>query len=302
MIALLLAASAWATTGLAFQWGETELRYSLKAQVNLANWMYLKAERNAEGRITDFRVEAYATCKRKEALGKRAFEVTCALTDLELDVVPVAADRGRLKAIVDEWDARLLSATVVFIHGTDGRLKDLHLEGIDTGALRERETLEAIRLILVRAFAPLDLQLPKKGDDRGHPWRQGRVLAMEFPSALGTVGAVKLEHTVEPREGSQVVVQSEGRGVVGPGATYATAGGEERLADTFDMTLQGSAVFDTARGVLLEREYLVEAAPTASSMQATTGQGTPYVQAVRVELLAPDAKPPPLGTNDEVEP
>jgi hypothetical protein len=78
------------------------------------------------------------------------------------------------------------------------------------------------------------------------------------------------------------------------------APGQERPANLFEMSLAGRARFDTARGVLVDRDYAAEGTPTASSLSADGREGYPYVQVAHLELVEEGTEPPPLGPNQEI--
>ena len=55
------------------------------------------------------------------------------------------------------------------------------------------------------------------------------------------------------------------------------------------------------RNAVLEREVLVQATPTASSVASEAGSGPAFVQAIRLVTVAPSAKVPAFGPNAELE-
>lgn len=187
------------------------------------------------------------------------------------------------------------------IHGADGRLRNYNLEGLSKEWRRENRMIETLRLVLGRAFASFDMQLPKKGEARGKPWRQTGVLAMSLPSASGSVGQSSIDHEVKKVEGNRVEILSSGRGIVGSGEMIAVQpGAPERPANMYDMSLQGFALFDVELGTLVDRQYVVQGAPTASSIASEGTEGISYVQAVRLMLIPEGEQAPALGPNREL--
>ncbi len=73
-------------------------------------------------------------------------------------------------------------------------------------------------------------------------------------------------------------IHTSGRGTLGPGTMVNRGGGEEVIADLYDMTVQGLTTFDTAMGTLLEAQYLIQGTPTASSESNQGTQGIDHVQ------------------------
>ncbi len=293
--------AAHAVTGLAWQWQEgVQHRYLLQVQVRLSELMWFKATLNREVRVVEFRANVITNCRCNGALGKKAWRVNCKIEDIALQAAPVVQEAGLLQAVLDEMATNYRGATAQLQFMTDGRLRNIDLEGVDKRNRRIAEIHETMRLILVRALAPLDLQLPKKGDDgeRGF-WKQSNVLAMAFPSNQGTMGSSSVEHRIVKQEGDILTLNTEGRGTLGTGETIIVAN-QERPKNLYDMSISGSAEFDRGRGVLLRRDYMVQGMPTASSLMAEGAQGIPYVQAAHVELIAPGQPLPELGATKEL--
>jgi len=185
--------------------------------------------------------------------------------------------------------------------GRDGRLRNVDLEGVEARDRRTSEIREAMRLVMTRVYAPLDLQLPKNGDDKDRgAWKQGSSVVLEFPSDVGSMGSAKVRHTIVATEGSVVTIETTGRGTLGSGQMVEVAPGQERPANLFEMSLAGRARFDTARGLLIDRDYTAEGTPTASSLTSDGREGYPYVQVAHLELIEEGTEPPPLGANQEI--
>ena len=87
--------------------------------------------------------------------------------------------------------------------------------------------------------------------------------------------------------------------MLGAGDTV-TVQGSERVANMYDMRLEGVARFDRASGHLLSRDYTARGTLTASSVDVATGAGSPYVQRGSLRWLVDDAPMPDLGPTGEV--
>jgi len=301
LAAALLGSEAWAATGLEWQWEGVEHRFYIQAQVRPSELMWFRAENNREVRVAEFRVNLSTTCRPERLVGKRGWELRCDLDDFGIAAAPVASEQGLLLPILDELDDKFTGAWLQVVFTRDGRVKNVDLEGVDKSNRRISQIHESMRLVLVRAFAGLDLQLPKNGDDKGKgSWKQKAALAMGFPSDLGTMGSAEIIHEITATDGDVVELSSTGRGVLGSGEMVEVAG-QERPKNLYDMSLSGTARFDVGRGLLLSREYLVEGNPTASSMMADGWAGIPYVQAVQVSWVEPGVDLPVVGDNQELD-
>jgi hypothetical protein len=140
------------------------------------------------------------------------------------------------------------------------------LEGISKRNDREQTRFEYLRLLIQRAISALEVELPKNGD-ASKKWRQkGSPLAMRLPTRFGTAGGVRLEHEVTGQNGSQVAIQSVGRGTVSSGQSI-----ESGANNAVSMSLLGSALFDLESGDLIRNELNVQGALNTSSSGATDG-------------------------------
>lgn len=291
VVALGAPSLAHATTGLAWQWTSPQ-RYHMVARVHVPLLANFAAEQNHEFRAAEYQVELVTRCEPIKPLGKSGWELKCDFEDVALNAVPAEKyEPEKAVAILEEMDARLEAGWAQITFSADGRVKNLDLEGVEKGNTRTSTIHEAMRQMLLRAFASLDHELPSKGDDKGKgTWRTGGLLATTVPSKQGTVGVVQIAHVIDKTEGSVVSWNSSGKGVVTSGETVMVGGVEKPVA-SWDMSYQGFARFDTARGLLLERELIVEGQPTASSLQTEGMAGHPYVLAARVVLLTDEVKP-----------
>jgi len=303
---LTLCAPAWGgAQGLQWSWDDgVKRKYLLRSQVLLPNFMQFNKELNRDARVSEFLVSVVTTCYALDSIGKDRFELRCDIDDFAISGAPPNSDKGMLLEIFDEMDQKLVDGGwVQMVFHRDGRILDYDLEGVDKRNSRNRRIQENIRLVLGRAFAAMDLELPKKGIDPGGAWEQkSSPLAMHFPSEYGTFGSANVNHQVT--EVTDVVsIATSGRGALGP-AKFITVrtGGPERIESQYDLSYEGVTVFDPAKGTMIEHEYLVDGMPTPSSMAAEGGEGISYVQMTRLELLPEGKALPNLGPNEEAGP
>jgi hypothetical protein len=291
-LALLLglgaSAPAHATTGLVWKVPAEGLRFFVVARVNYPLMLNFQAELNHQFRAPEFQFEAVTECK-PALTTKTGWELQCRFEDVSLLATPVNADdHEHVQAILTEMEGRYEKGWVQLQLGSDGRVRNVDLEDVEKGNQRTADIHEVMRLVATRAFAAMDLELPKNGDDKGKgAWKNNSLLANQVPSSRGTQGMAPVVHTIAKQEGGIVEINSQGKGVISTGDMQGEGATERPLA-TWDITYAGYAKFDTNRGVLLEREFLVDGAPTASSVTAPSGM--PYVAAGRLQLLEPGQK------------
>lgn len=303
VLALLVPATARATTGLEWRF-DHPIRYVVHARLELPQLTWLQAQRNHQVKVSELDFAVVTTCKPDETLGKRGWELACNIDDLALHAAPADGEEELVLPVLDDWDKVLTGATIKLTFTRDGQVKDIGLEHphlVDHDQ-RTSEMVETMRELLTRVYAALDLQLPKNGDDKGHgSWNQRQTLVLGFPVSQGTMGSATVQHQITKIEaGHDVDLKSAGEGLLSDGEMVA-AGGQERPADTFDMRLQGTARFDTQRGALVSRDYQTHGVLTASSVDAEGQKGYPWVQVVKLRLLAEGSAAPQMGPNEIVE-
>jgi hypothetical protein len=123
--------------------------------------------------------------------------VDCVLDKVTLQGAALPGEAAALTRILADYQQRLQGKTVVLKVHDDGRIIALDLRGLAKTDKRSGIILDNVRMLMRHLFAPLDLQLQKKGDAKGKPWKQkGSPLALELLSRSGTVGGSRLEHEV----------------------------------------------------------------------------------------------------------
>jgi hypothetical protein len=301
MIAAWLAAAPalGADEGLAWEWSGPR-RYLLELDMVAPRPLLFQAERNYEVRVAMMSLKIDTECS-VVAPRKSAVDLRCDIKDFSLAAMPLDRDSDHHTVeILDGLEARMKQAWMQISLGYDGKIRTMDLEGMDSKDINERVrgSQEVIRLVFARAFAAFDLALPNKGPVAvGTEWLQTGSETTGFPSMAGSVGPVQLKMSVARTSGSVLTISTKGAGVSGPGETV---GSSEALADRYDLVMSGWANFDTAQHAITGRQYEVSGPPTASSVSAQGGSGNPYVQKVRMTLIAPDAPPPQLDANLEM--
>jgi hypothetical protein len=297
--------AAQATTGLVWTWEEDSARrYFIEAELLLPELLLLQQAENVNVRVSEVTVMLNTMCRPDGPPGKKTVVVHCTIDDVRLVAAPVRSEVGRLLPILDEMDAALLQATVELTLTRDGRVRGLSLQGMDDRIRRLRQIQESLRQVMLRAFASLDLSLPKKADDEGRSWRDATSRSMGFVTNTGTYGKAELVSAVVSQEGDIVQIDTQGQGIMVPGDDQAVRTPEgamvARTKDSYDMSHRGTTRFDVANGHIVERMYRVDGVPTASSQVAEGGAGVSYVQSVRLKLVSGEM--PALPPNGELAP
>ena len=298
---------AWATTGLAWQWGaEEERRYFMEAELLLPETVVLSQAENINVRVSEITMTLVTTCRLVPPPGKKSFELSCSVDDIRLVGAPVRADAGRLLPVLDQLDAAMLQAEIQVTMTRDGRVRTVSLEGLEDRLRRLRMIEETMRLMVQRGFAGLDLRMPKKGDDEGRAWEDSSSLSLGFLTMMGTYGKGLVYHGVTEVDGDVVRIESQGGGVMMPGndQTIVTPDGSSvsRSRDSYEMVHRGVTLFDVAKGAVVERTYQVTGLPTSSSQIAEGAAGVSYVQNLRVLALDGGQAAPRLPGNGELAP
>lgn len=293
MLWVTILGTAQAADGLVWRWDEPR-RYAVHAQIDLSEGLRILAVRNLEAQVLRVDVDLYTTCGVSQPLGSSAWELSCAVDDLSLGALSAGDGVDVVGAILGEMDERLSSASVVMNLTADGRLRALDLRNLSKDDDREKRIYETSRELMLRVFSAFDLQLPKKGDDRGKgTWSQGRVRSLDPISWNGVQGSAKATHTLTGLDAGVAAITTEARGAVGDNV-QVQVGDTSRPANLFDSVLSGTASFDVTRGALLERSYATSGKPTPSSLLAATVPDATYAQAVTLRAVGVDEELKPL--------
>ena len=238
--------SAQATTGLAWTWStEQPVKYSLEVLVEAPRGQLWAAENNAVARTTRSMVRLDVSCSAERA-GKSDWSVDCGIDSVKFSGRALPGEEDALKRILTQNEAHLQGKSVRLRMGSDGRVKKLDLVGIDTKNRYLAVVFEQVRWMLRRAFTPMDLKLPKNGDDKDKKWRQrGSPLVFELAGGQGTAGGVALKHEVSASSDGTARIVSKGRASVAEGPSLE-AGTNSMLR----IKAEGAAQFNTELGIL----------------------------------------------------
>ena len=238
--------SAEATTGLAWTWSvDQPVNYHLEAVVETPRGQLWVAENNTVARTTRSMVRLEVSCAAEKA-SKSDWIVDCGIDSANFSGRALSGEEEALKRILEQNEAHLQGKSVRLRMGADGRVKKLDLVGIDTKNSYLAVVFEQVRWMLRRAFTPMDLKLPKNGDDKDKKWRQrGSPLVFELAGGQGTAGGVALKHEVSVAKGSTARIVSKGRAAVAEGPSLE-AGTNSMLR----IKAEGSAQFNTEFGIL----------------------------------------------------
>ena len=288
------AAETLPADGLVWRWDPTQVRrYYFETEVVLPGYLWFLADRNKDVRVVAFQVRTATTCDHATPHGKR-IDVVCKIDDFGIVAAAMPGDQrdgdsSPLPSILEEIDGKLTGAELDFTIRSDGRVVSFDIGGLDRSERRMGLMNETMRSVVQRAVAGLDLELPADGHNADGLWMQHEVLLMRAPTQVGTPGATDLQNRVLSVDGSTVVVETAGKGVI----AFAQ--------NLYASELSSVAVFDTASGGLVERVWTVSGSPTASSAAALGAAGLRYLQRGKLRLLA-DGETADVGTNQEVAP
>ena len=270
-----------------WDWSEPQ-RYYLETEVRLPYLMWLAKRFNEQARVNAFQLRLVAHCEPSAEL-KRRQEVLCTIDDIGIKASGVRQEQGLLQPILEELDERLTGAVVQLELRDDGRLSNIDLEELDRRNRRVGRINENLRLILTRAFAGLDLPMPRNPEDP--QWVQHDSWLLKAPAAQGSVGSAQLVHQWGDEQAGLHRIVTGGRAIIVP----ALSGNQ------YDARMTSEAWFDTADGRLTDRTWTMVATPTPSSALTEGLAGYPYLQVGRVMAL-PEGQDHPVGTTEELPP
>ena len=251
---------------LTYNWEPGEvMHYRVQAYVKAPRVLRFYASENLDARVVELTMGLELDCTPEEA-GRRSQDWACDIHRVQLGGLAFDGEQEKLNQIFAEY-TEILSASEIQLEWTlKGRLKTVDVEGFSKRNDREQTRYEYLRLLIQRAIAALEVELPKNGD-ASKKWRQkGSPLAMRLPTRFGTAGGVRLEHEVSVNNGTQVAIESVGRGTVSSGQSI-----ESGVDNAVSLSLLGKALFDVENGDLLRNELNVQGALNTSSSGATDG-------------------------------
>ena len=268
MIWLVWTSIAFANTGLEWRWGTGErVSYHVETVVETPRGRRWYAEENEVARATKQMMLMDIDCSG-EPSGKRT-KLTCIMAEVEFRGVAVVGEEDTLASIMARDAARLQGRRLYIEMRPDGRFGSIDLEpspALKTS--RAARIQDGLLQMIQRSLAPLDLQLPKDGVDKGKKWkRKGMPLAMKLMTNQGTSGSVAVKHTVTRWDGPAARIETTGRGTVAEGATI-----EQGTSTMLHVRGAARTQFNTELGVIDWSEASNEVEYAAANLEGITGK------------------------------
>ncbi len=283
LLALLVGGSALsASPADAVRWGlaPDATRWYVESDVVLPQHLWFEADFNKQARVRTFQVRMVLDCSGVTPRAK-ATRLDCHIEDAALGGVTFTRERGKLQPVLEELDDKLTGATLQVVLTERGHVRAIRLKNAFVHDQRNRRINrmnEILRLVTARALAGFDLVMPREGNRSGDSWVQHTDLIFGAPSLSGVRGSVDEVHHAEWLDDGRVAIRTEGRGTSVPGPMST-------VENIYLGNVEADAVFDTQRGLLVERAWSMAVSPTPSSPLAQGWQGIPYAQRGRIELL-----------------
>jgi hypothetical protein len=279
---LFLFGSAVAQAPLQQGWSAGVAQYHLEGLVDTPRTFVHQGVDNLEARAIRHLLSADTTCSATPT-GKK-WSVDCVLQRVSIQGASLAGEEAALGMILADYERRLKGQTVHLKVHSDGRILALDIKGLEKTDKRSGVILSTLNLLMRRLFAPLDLQLPKKGVEQAKPWKQrGHPMALELMSHTGTAGGSRIEHRLVTA-GGEIRILSEGRGVVSPGDALEAGTGAMMKMET-----QATGVWSSERGLLAWRRIETSARYTVSSYSSAAG-GVDYRHTGWAALVGEDGQ------------
>lgn len=289
-----------------------EALWWIRTEIALPQTVWFAGERNVQARVVGLQLTGLYRCSPAEHVRGQVHEWTCIIEDFGIVAAAMKRDTDDLAEVLELWDKALTGAEVELRLHADGRVVGLDLEGVSKRNPREAGMQETMRLMLLRSFAGLDLQLRARELEVGEAWAQFESQLFLAPSASGTIGSSQTAHRIQEIDGGRVVIDSMGKGTISPGMWGApgTSGVRDHAKsresvmdiDYYDTLLESVTVFDADQGVMVERVWTATAHPTAGSRAAEGRAGLPYTQRGQLRTVLEGAPRPSVGPTAVVLP
>ena len=281
-----LAPTALAVEGLEWNWEGQERRYLLRTDVQLPEVMWVNSEVGRESRVVGFALDVVTTCVGTEPAGRKGYNVTCTLEDLTIIFDESPSAPGVLAPFAQELDGLYTGKPVELVVKNDGRITSFEVQGLDETNRRINQVHQPFREMLRRAFATLEVRLPRRGSDGGAgTWREVGTMAMQLPSTTGTMGRANVVWTVDSAEDGMVSMSSAAEGIIGTGEMI-----NDRPKNQYNMQMTGLGVFDVGQHALVRQAYVVTGLNTASSQLGEQGSNVGYRQRSEAKLIPAAAR------------
>jgi len=237
-------------------------RYLLKADIVTPNVLPMPAAKNIDGLLLGFRVDLIVTCKAELRMGKRGWALRCDIDDASIRGRPDPGTAGKVAVVAEEWSNLLDDGWIQVDALRTGRTPRVDLEGIPKGRVREQTIQQVMREMVVRAWSPMDVELPKRKDFAPElTWIQRDSLVLGLPSlAGGSVGGAQLTHQAAALTPGGWLVAFTGRGTLGWGIEQG-----ESLRDLMMTDFSGSFLYDPEAKAIRQAVTLTASSPATSN-------------------------------------
>ena len=289
-----------------------EALWWIRTEIALPQPVWFAGERNVQARVVGLQLTGVYRCSPSEHVRGQVHEWTCVIEDFGIVAASMKRDQKDLTPVLEAWDRLLTGAEVELRLHADGRVVGVDLEGVSKRNPREAGVHETMRLMLMRSFAGLDLQLRPRELVVGEAWAQFESQLFLAPSASGTIASSQTAHRIQQVEAGRVVIDSMGKGTISPGMWGAPGASGVRdqeqsrdsvmSLDYYETLLESVTVFDVTKGVMIERVWTATAHPTAGSRAAEGRAGLPYTQRGQLRTVLDGAAWPSVGPTSIVLP
>ena len=257
-----------------------EHRWVVATAIDFPGHIFVRANRNRDVRARHLGLQAVVDCVVGEE-HRGASDVACTVEAASWTGMTFTTEAGRLQPVLEELEAKLTGATVDLRLTADGHLRGVEIDLTPVDGFinrRTRSTDQFLRMVVVRALAPLDLRIPEGGFPTTETWVDSSSLTVPMPVTWGSSASGHLVHRAIPHDDARVVVQTVGEATLVPGGFL------EPGTLVLDATLEGFTVFDHDSGRVSEAVFTTTAEPTATSGPLAR----PYRVQNQVRALGPD--------------
>lgn len=287
---LLLSVVSFALAGdLAVRWDPAQnVRYRAESHIDVPSGVTFLNTATYSARALSIDISMDLDCKGEAA--RKGWEVVCDVSAPKISGKAAQGEQEALDRAMQENAEILDKAQVKLEIGEDGRLNTVSLTGLEQTDERMGYIRELLRQLVRREVAPLDLQMPKEGDDQGKSWKQtGTPLAVELlstaaptwsgtgrgqaPISGGVAGGLALKNAVAARVGSAVAINTEGEGNV---SVFVT---DSRTVFA-NVVVSGQGRLDTEHGQIAWRQISASAHDSTGGPFHTAAAGYSHTSAI----------------------
>lgn len=268
------------TSGFEWQWGGEERRWFIETDVVLPAYMWFHKDRNASVRVVSFQLQLVMGCQVADVL-RKGWELHCEIENAAIRAAGTSGDTNKVQEILDEVHQKLNHAILSVNITKNGLVSSVDFNEYQVSDVNRQTSLmrETMRLVMARAVAGFDMELPKNGVITDPIWPQYEALLMRSPSSSGSQSSNQIIHRViDARDNGLHVIETAGKGLMN--AAHLTG-------NLYNAELYAFGVFDVSSGYLRERAWTVFASASAGSAFNEGYQTIPYIQWGRIVSMTP---------------